>query len=47
MRNAYVALLGDEAAGGEVIEQRPVDRRTFELMLDSGACNRVEFRVCK
>ena len=26
-----VALLGDEAAAGEVIDQRPVDRRTFEL----------------
>jgi hypothetical protein len=47
MRNAYVALPGDEAAGGEVIDQRPVDGRTFELMSDSGACNRVEFRVCK
>jgi ABC-type uncharacterized transport system substrate-binding protein len=34
MRNAYVALLGDEAAAGEVIDQRPVDGRTFELMCE-------------
>src|SRR5438874_2514510 len=26
-----VALLGDEAAGGEVIDQRPIDGRVFEL----------------
>jgi hypothetical protein len=26
-----VALLGDEAAAGEVIDQRPVDRRAIEL----------------
>ena len=26
-----VALLGDEAAAGEVIDQRPIDGRVFEL----------------